>query len=202
MTQPDLSSTALLDDAIGRRLLSERVIVLGREVDDALANRIVAQLLLLAAEDEDADITLYINSPGGSVLAGLAVYDTMQSILPDVRTVGMGLAASMGQFLLTAGAPGKRFVLPHTDVLLHQPHGGLGGTQSDVVIRARAMGHFKRRIAELTAEHTGQTVEQITADADRDRWFTARQAVDYGLVDQVLPPGNTRVAGADGDSAR
>ena len=201
MTQPDLSSTALLDDAIGRRLLGERVIVLGREVDDALANRIVAQLLLLAAEDEDADITLYINSPGGSVLAGLAIYDTMQSIIPDVRTVGMGLAASMGQFLLTAGAAGKRFVLPHTDVLLHQPHGGLGGTQSDVVIRARAMGHFKRRIAELTAEHTGQTVEQITADADRDRWFTATQAVDYGLVDQVLPPGNTRVAGADGNSA-
>ena len=201
MTQPDISSTALLDDAIGRRLLSERVIVLGREVDDALANRIVAQLLLLAAEDEDADITLYINSPGGSVLAGLAIYDTMQSIIPDVRTIGMGLAASMGQFLLTAGAAGKRFVLPHTDVLLHQPHGGLGGTQSDVVIRARAMGHFKRRIAELTAEHTGQTVEQITADADRDRWFTATQAVDYGLVDQVLPPGNTRVAGADGNSA-
>jgi ATP-dependent Clp protease protease subunit len=186
MIQLDHSTTALLDDAIGRRLLSERIIVLGQEVDDAVANRMVAQLLLLAAEDEDADITLYINSPGGSVLAGMAIYDTMQSVIPDVRTVGMGMAASMGQFLLTAGAPGKRFVLPNTDVLLHQPHGGLGGTQSDMVIRAKAMGHLKRRIAELTAAHTGQTVEQITADFDRDRWFTAAQAVDYGLVDAVL----------------
>jgi ATP-dependent Clp protease, protease subunit len=180
------SSGPTLDDAIFDRLLHERIIVLGQEVDDAVANRIIGQLLLLAAEDPARDITLYVNSPGGSVSAGLAIYDTMATIEPDVGTVATGLAASMGQFLLTGGAPGKRLALPHAEILMHQPSSGIGGSESDIVIRADMLHRLKRQIAEITAEHSGQTVEQIAADFDRDRWFSPTEAVRYGLIDRVL----------------
>ena len=189
MTTP----TATLDDSVFERLLGERIVVLGKEIDDPLANRVISQLLLLAAEDPAADITLYINSPGGSVTAGMAVFDTMLTIEPDVSTVAIGLAASMGQFLLTAGAPGKRLVLPRARVMMHQPSGGAGGSTSDIVIRAEMLTRLKREIAEITAARTGQSVARIEADFDRDRWFTAQQAVDYGLVDRVLP-GRPRLA--------
>ncbi|GAA1169467.1 ATP-dependent Clp protease proteolytic subunit [Pseudonocardia alaniniphila] len=175
-----------LDDSVYDRLLHERIVLLRGEIDDAVATRVVAQLLLLAAEDPTEDITLYINSPGGSVFAGLAVYDTMHAIEPDVSTVATGMAASMGQFLLTAGAPGKRLALPHADVMMHQPSGGAGGTESDIVIRAGMLTVLKRRIAELTARHSGQPLERVEADFDRDRWFTAREAADYGLIDRVI----------------
>ncbi|WP_433299579.1 ClpP family protease [Pseudonocardia sp. CA-142604] len=172
-------------DPVLDRLLEERIVFLGREVDDEVANRISAQLLLLSAQDPDRDITLYINSPGGSVTAGMAIYDTMQLITPDVATWAVGFAASMGQFLLSAGTPGKRFALPHARILMHQPSAGVGGNATDVAIRAGVFGQMKREIAELTARHTGQSVETITADADRDRWFTAQEARDYGIVDHV-----------------
>ena len=175
-----------LDDSVYDRLLQERIVLLRGEIDDAVATRVVAQLLLLAAEDPTEDITLYINSPGGSVFAGLAVYDTMHAIEPDVSTVATGMAASMGQFLLTAGAPGKRLALPHADVMMHQPSGGAGGTESDIVIRAGMLTVLKRRIAELTARHSGQPLERVEADFDRDRWFTAREAAAYGLIDRVI----------------
>ncbi len=186
MTAPAPSPTTVPTDPVFDRLLAQRVIVLGAEIDDELANRVVGQLLLLAAEDRRRDITLYVNSPGGSVTAGFAIHDAMQLVEPDVATVAIGLAASMGQFLLTAGAPGKRSVLPHAEVMMHQPHGGLGGSASDVVIRAGMLGRLKRRIAEITAERSGRDVEQVTADADRDRWFSAQEAVDYGLADRIL----------------
>jgi ATP-dependent Clp protease, protease subunit len=182
---PNTSITGL-DDAVFDRLLSERIIVLGQEVDDAVANRIIAQLLLLAAEDPVTDVTLYINSPGGSLSAGLAIYDTMTAIAPDVATVATGLAASMGQILLTGGTPGKRAALAHAEIMMHQPSGGVGGVQSDIRIRAGMLTRLKRQIIELTAEHTGQPVERVAADAERDRWFTPAQAVEYGLVDRVL----------------
>jgi ATP-dependent Clp protease protease subunit len=175
-----------LDDSVYDRLLQERIVLLRGEIDDAVATRVVAQLLLLAAEDPTEDITLYINSPGGSVFAGLAVYDTMHAIEPDVSTVATGMAASMGQFLLTAGAPGKRLALPHADVMMHQPSGGAGGTESDIVIRAGMLTVLKSRIAELTARHSGQPLERVEADFDRDRWFTAREAAAYGLIDRVI----------------
>jgi ATP-dependent Clp protease protease subunit len=168
------------------KLLEERIVFLGREVDDEVANRISAQLLLLAAQDPARDITMYINSPGGSVTAGMAIYDTMRLIRPDVATWAVGFAASMGQFLLTAGAPGKRHALPHARVLMHQPSAGIGGQATDIAIRAGVYGQMKREIAEITARHTGQTVETITADSDRDRWFTATEAQAYGLVDHVV----------------
>lgn len=180
-------ATETLDDAVTERLLRERIVLLGSEVDDDVANRITGQLLLLTAEDPHADITFYINSPGGSVFAGLAIYDTMQNIEPDVSTWAMGFAASMGQFLLSSGAPGKRYALPNASILMHQPSGGAGGSASDIVIRARALARMKHRVAELTAEQTGQTVQRITADADRDRWFTATEALEYGFVDHVVP---------------
>jgi ATP-dependent Clp protease protease subunit len=186
MTASAPTPPASLSDSVFDRLLGQRIVVLGAEIDDALANRVVAQLLLLAAEDPVRDITLYINSPGGSVTAGFAVHDAMEFVEPDVATVAVGLAASMGQFLLTSGAPGKRSVLPHAEVMMHQPHGGLGGTASDIVIRAGMLGRLKRRIAEITAERSGRDVEQVTADADRDRWFSAAEAVDYGLADRIL----------------
>jgi ATP-dependent Clp protease, protease subunit len=173
-------------DPVLDRLLEERIVFLGREVDDEIANRISAQLLLLAAQDPDRDITMYINSPGGSVTAGMAIYDTMRLIRPDVATWAVGFAASMGQFLLTAGTPGKRYALPHSRVLMHQPSAGIGGRATDVAIRAGVYGQMKREIAEITARHTGQTVETITADSDRDRWFTATEAQAYGLVDHVV----------------
>ena len=178
-------AVAGLDDQIYNRLLKERIIFLGSEVRDDNANAICAQLLLLAAEDPEKDIWLYINSPGGSVTAGMAIFDTMQWIPNDVATVAMGLAASMGQFLLSAGEPGKRYATPHARVMMHQPSGGIGGTASDIKIQAEQMLHIKKQMAELIADHTGQSVEQITKDSDRDRWFTATEAKDYGFVDHV-----------------
>ena len=175
-----------LGDSVYQRLLKERIIWLGGEVRDDNANAICAQLLLLAAEDPDRDIYLYINSPGGSVTAGMAIYDTMQYIKPDVVTVGMGLAASMGQFLLTAGAPGKRYITPHTRVLLHQPLGGAGGSATEIRINADLILGMKKELAAITASRTGKTVEQVEADGDRDHWFTAREALEYGFVDRVI----------------
>ena len=175
-----------LGDSVYQRLLKERIIWLGGEVRDENANAICAQLLLLAAEDPDRDIYLYINSPGGSVTAGMAIYDTMQYIKPDVVTVGMGLAASMGQFLLTAGAPGKRYITPHTRVLLHQPLGGAGGSATEIRINADLILGMKKELAAITASRTGKTVEQVEADGDRDPWFTAQEALEYGFVDRVI----------------
>ena len=175
-----------LGDSVYQRLLKERIIWLGGEVRDDNANAICAQLLLLAAEDPDRDIYLYINSPGGSVTAGMAIYDTMQYIKPDVVTVGMGLAASMGQFLLTAGAPGKRYITPHTRVLLHQPLGGAGGSATEIRINADLILGMKKELAAITASRTGKTVEQVEADGDRDHWFSAAEALEYGFVDRVI----------------
>jgi ATP-dependent Clp protease, protease subunit len=175
-----------LDDHIYQRLLKERIVFLGSEVREQNANAICAQLLLLSAEDPDADIFLHINSPGGSVDAGMAIYDTMNYIPNDVATVGMGLAASMGQFLLCAGAKGKRYALPHARIMMHQPSSGMGGSASDIKIQAQQSLHIKKILLELISEHTGQELEQVIADADRDRWFTAQQALEYGLVDQVI----------------
>ena len=186
-----------LDDQVYNRLLRERIIFLGSVVEDRNANAICAQLLLLAADDPDRDIWLYINSPGGSVSAGMAIYDTMQYIKNDVATVAMGLAASMGQFLLCAGAPGKRYATPHARVMMHQPSGGLGGTASDIKIQAEQMLYTKRKMAELIADHTGQSIEQIERDSDRDRWFTAEEARDYGMVDAVAQSAG-QVAGSGG----
>ena len=175
-----------LDDHIYNRLLKERIIFLGSDVRDDNANAICAQMLLLAAEDPTKDIWLYINSPGGSVTAGMAIFDTMQWIPNDVATVAMGMAASIGQFLLSAGTQGKRYATPHARVMMHQPSGGIGGTASDIKIQAEQLLHIKKQMAELIAEHTGQSVEQIEKDSDRDRWFTAAEAKDYGFVDHVF----------------
>ena len=175
-----------LDEHIYQRLLKERIVFLGSEVRDANANAICAQLLLLNADDPNRDIFLYINSPGGSVDSGMAIYDTMQFISNDVATVAMGLAASMGQFLLCAGAAGKRYALPHSRIMMHQPSGGLGGTPSDIKIQAEQSLHIKKQMFGLISVHTGQSIEQIEADADRDRWFTAEQARDYGFIDNVV----------------
>jgi ATP-dependent Clp protease, protease subunit len=182
------SSTAglSLTDSVYERLLQERIVVLGSEVNDDVANRITAQLLLLSAEDSESDIRFYINSPGGSVTAGFAIYDTMQLIEPDVATYAMGLAASMGQFLLSSGTPGKRYSLPHARILMHQPSAGVGGTASDIAIQAEVFGKWKQELARITADQTGQSVEQIIRDGDRDRWFTAEEARVYGFVDHVL----------------
>ena len=168
------------------RLLGERIILLGAEVKDDNANEICSALLLLAAQSPVKDISLYINSPGGSVSAGMAIYDTMQFVSCDVSTVAMGLAGSMGQFLLSAGTRGKRYALPHARIMMHQPSGGMGGSATDIRIQAEQIMLMKRQLAELTAEHTGQSVEQIEADSDRDRWFTAEQAREYGLIDRVM----------------
>ena len=175
-----------LDDQIYNRLLKERIIFLGSDVRDDNANAICAQLLLLAAEDPEKDIWLYINSPGGSVTAGMAIFDTMQWVPNHVCTVAMGLAASMGQFLLSAGAKGKRYATPHARIMMHQPLGGIQGTASDVKTQAEQLLHIKKQMAELIAEHTGQPVEKISADSDRDRWFTAAEAKEYGFVDHVF----------------
>jgi len=171
---------------IYKRLLKERIIWLGDEVSQENANAICAQMLLLAAEDPDSDIYLYINSPGGSVTAGMAIYDTMQYVKPDVVTVAMGMAASMGQFLLTAGTKGKRFATPHARILMHQPLGGVQGTASEVRINADLILAMKRELAQITAERTGHTLEEITRDADRDHWFTAQEALEYGFIDAVV----------------
>jgi len=171
---------------IYQRLLRERIVFLGTQVDDTSANLICAQLLLLAAEDPQRDISLYINSPGGSVTAGLAIYDTMQFVPCDVSTVCMGLAASMGQFLLCAGTPGKRFSLPHSRILMHQPSGQAQGQAADIAIQAEQIIYLKKMMAERISFHTGQPLERIEADSDRDRWFTAQEALDYGFIDRVI----------------
>jgi len=175
-----------LDDQVYQRLLRERIIFLGSVVEDSMANAISAQLLLLAAEDPEKDIFLYINSPGGSISAGMAIYDTMQYIKNDVATVAMGLAASLGLFLLCSGAAGKRYALPHARIMMHQPSGGIGGTASDIKIQAEQMSFTKKKMAELIAHHTGQKAETIEADSDRDRWFNAEEAKEYGFVDHVV----------------
>jgi ATP-dependent Clp protease protease subunit len=184
MRSPSAGMT--LNDSVYDRLLRERIIFLGQPVDDTIANQICAQLLLLAAEDPDRDIALYINSPGGSVTAGMAIFDTMTFVDCDIATYAMGLAASMGQFLLSAGSPGKRYALPHARILMHQPSAGIGGTASDIAIQAEQFKLTKVEMAELISAHTGQPVEQIQADSERDRWFTAQQALDYGFVDHVV----------------
>ena len=183
---PQPGNSATFDDSVYQRLLRERIIFLGSAVEDSIANALSAQMLLLAAEDPERDIYLYINSPGGSVSAGMAIYDTMQFVECDVATVAMGLAASMGQFLLAAGTKGKRYGLPHARIMMHQPSGGLGGTASDIKIQAEQMLYTKKKLAELIAMHTGQTVDQIELDSDRDRWFTAEDAKEYGFIDHVV----------------
>ena len=185
MTQ-QAPATGSLDDQLTARLMHQRILVLGQQVDDPIANRLCAELLLLSAEDPHRDISLYINSPGGSVSAGLAIYDTMRLIPNDVSTLAMGLAASMGQFLLSAGTPGKRYALPNSRILMHQGSAGIGGTAIDIEIQAENLEHMKNVMTGLTAEHTGQTREQIERDSLRDRWFTAEEAREYGFVDQVI----------------
>jgi ATP-dependent Clp protease, protease subunit len=175
-----------LDDSVYSRLLKERIIFLGSDVNTQVANRICAQLLLLSAEDPERDITLYINSPGGSVYDGMAIYDTMQYVPNDVSTIALGMAASMGQMLLCAGAAGKRSALKHARIMMHQASGGIGGTAADIAIQAEQMIHTKRLLIELIAQHTGQSAEQVELDSDRDRWFTAEQAQDYGFIDHVI----------------
>jgi len=189
-----------LNDSIFNRLLRERIIWLGSEVRDENANAICAQMMLLAAENSTEDIYLYINTPGGSITAGMAIYDTMQYISPDVATVAMGMAASMGQFLLSSGAKGKRYATPHARVLMHQPSGGIYGTTTDVRIGAELIMHMKKVLAELTAEQTGKSLEQVTKDADRDRWFTAEEALEYGFIDKVITQA-TEAVGAKGGKA-
>jgi ATP-dependent Clp protease protease subunit len=174
-----------MPNSVFDRLLKDRIIWLGSEVRDENANEIAAKLLLLAAEDSEKDIFLYINSPGGSITAGMAIYDTMQFVPNDIVTVGIGMAASMGQLLLTAGSKGKRYITPNARVLLHQPHGGFGGTSSDIQTQAQLITDMKHRLAEITAAQTGKTVEQVNADGDRDRWFNAEEALAYGFVDHI-----------------
>ena len=176
----------ILQDQLFQRLLAERIVFIGQEVDDSLANRVCSQLLLLSAEDGRRDIQIYINSPGGVVDAGMAIYDIMQYLPNDIATVALGLAASMGQSLLCAGTPGKRYALRHARVMMHQPSGGIGGTASDIRIQAEQSLYLKRVLAERSAFHTGQPLERIEADADRDRWFTAEEAKTYGFVDHVI----------------
>ncbi|WP_337061979.1 ClpP family protease [Kineococcus sp. G2] len=180
------TTTGPFDDQLSQRLLFQRIVVLGQEVDDAVANRVCAQLLLLAADDPKSDVALYINSPGGSISAGLAIYDTMRLVPNDVATLVMGMAASMGQFLLGAGTPGKRFALPHARVMMHQPSGGIGGTAADIAIQAENLAHTKATMQRLIAEHTGQDVATVERDSQRDRWFTAEEAREYGIVDRVV----------------
>lgn len=173
-------------DPIFNRLLKDRIIWLGSEVKDENANVICAQMLMLAAEDPKKDIWLYINSPGGSITAGMAIYDTMQLIEPDVATIAVGMAASMGQFLLSSGTPGKRYITSHARVLMHQPSGGVGGTATDVRINAELIMDMKKTLSELTAKQTGHTIEEIYRDNEYDHWFTAKQALEYGFVDKIV----------------
>jgi len=175
-----------LDDSIYNRLLKERIIFLGSEVNTQVANRICAQLLLLSAEDPERDITIFINSPGGSVYDGMAIYDAMQFVPNDVSTVALGMAASMGQMLLCAGTRGKRYALKHARIMMHQASGGIGGTAADIAIQAEQMIYTKRLLIELISQHTGQSIEQIELDSDRDRWFTAEEAQGYGFIDHVV----------------
>jgi ATP-dependent Clp protease protease subunit len=177
-------------DLLFQRLLRHRIIFLGQQVDDDIANRICAEMLLLSAEDAKRDITVYINSPGGSVYAGLAIYDVMQFVPNDVATYAMGMAASMGQFLLTAGAKGKRYAMENSTILMHQPSGGIGGTATDIRIQAEQMRYVKKTLSELTARHTGQPLAKVLADADRDHWYTAKEAEEYGFIDHVVRSAN------------
>ncbi|GAA3727834.1 ATP-dependent Clp protease protease subunit [Spinactinospora alkalitolerans] len=190
--------TAPFDDQIASRLLHGRVVVLGAQVDDAIANRVCAQLMLLAEEDPKRDITLCVNSPGGAVHAGMAIYDTMRFIPNDVATLAMGFAASMGQFLLCSGTAGKRYSLPNARIMMHQPSGGLGGTAADISIQAENLAYTKETMQRLIAEHTGQRLETVAEDQRRDRWFTAEQAKEYGFVDRVVHS----AADLGGDAAR
>lgn len=190
MTTANIPKAEIGNQSIGfdiyQQLLNERIVFLGQEVDDKIANSIAAQMLFLAGQDQDKDIWLYINSPGGSVTAGMAIYDTMQFVKPEVATVCLGLGASMGQFLLTAGAKGKRYALPHARILMHQPSAGVQGQATDIAIQAENLIKIKREMAQITADHSGQSVETITKDSDRDRWFTADEAKEYGLLDLVI----------------
>jgi ATP-dependent Clp protease protease subunit len=179
-------SVGTLDDQLASRLLFQRIIVLGAEVDDPVANRLCAQLLLLSAEDPRGDISLYINSPGGSVSAGFAIYDTMRLIPNDVSTLAMGLAGSMAQFLLSAGTPGKRYALPHAQILMHQGSAGFGGTAADVEIYAAQLERLGSTLIRIISEHTGQSIETVERDSRRDRWFDAEEALEYGLIDHIL----------------
>lgn len=183
---------------IYQRLLKERIVFIGSAIDQGTANMVCAQLILLEAEDSEKDISIYINSPGGSVTDGLAIYDTMQYVRPDVATICVGLAASMGQFLLCAGAPGKRFALPHSRILMHQPSGSMQGQVADIAIQAEQIVYLKKMMAERIAFHTGQPVERIEADSDRDRWFTAEEACEYGFIDQVIDRSKTAEMTPDG----
>jgi ATP-dependent Clp protease, protease subunit len=187
--------TDLASADVFQRLLKERIIFLGSAIDETVANQVCAQLVLLAAEDSERDIALYVNSPGGSVTDGLAIYDTMQYVSCDVSTICVGLAASMGQFLLCAGTPNKRFALPHSRILMHQPSGQMQGQASDIAIQAEQIVYLKRMMAERIAFHTGQPIERIEADSDRDRWFTAEEAKDYGFIDRVIEHSATQPAG-------
>jgi ATP-dependent Clp protease protease subunit len=191
MTSPLLLPTAETPSGtfgfdIFQQLLKQRIVFLGQQVDDNIANALAAQILYLAGQDDSKDIWLYINSPGGSVTAGMAIYDTMQFVKPDVATVCLGLGASMGQFLLTAGAPGKRYALPHARILMHQPSAGVQGQAADIAIQAENLINIKKEMAQLIADHSGQTVEQVIEDSDRDKWFTALEAQEYGLLDHVI----------------
>ena len=185
VAQASPASMGGLDEQVYSRLLRERIIFLAGQVEDNMANAICAQILLLAAEDTEKDIYLYINSPGGSITAGMAIYDTMQFVKNDVATVAMGMAASMGQFILTAGAPGKRYATPNARILMHQPLGGIGGTATDIRIQAEQMAITKQTMSELNAKHTGQPLEKIIADSDRDNWFNAKDALAYGFIDHI-----------------
>ncbi|OII05319.1 ATP-dependent Clp protease proteolytic subunit [Curtobacterium sp. MCBA15_008] len=191
---------ATLNPSVFDRLLRDRIVWLGSEVRDDNSNEIAAKLLMLAAEDPEKDIYLYINSPGGSITAGMAIYDTMQFVPNDIVTVGIGLAASMGQFLLSSGTPGKRYITPNARVLLHQPSGGFGGTAADIQTQAKVILDMKQRMAELTAEQTGKSIEQVLKDNDRDNWFTAQEALEYGFVDH-LRASSTEVIGGGGTVA-
>ncbi len=190
MTSPGLPQAEIAGSGFGfdiyQELLKSRIVFLGQTVDDKIANSLCAQMLYLASQDPDEDIWLYINSPGGSVTAGMALYDTMHFVKPEIATVCLGLGASMGQFLLTAGSAGKRYALPHSRVLMHQPSAGVQGQAADIAIQAENLVKIKKEMAELIAEHSGQPVEQIVADSDRDRWFSAEEAREYGLLDHVI----------------
>lgn len=190
MTSPAIPTAEIPSTGFGfdiyQQLLKQRIVFLGQQVDDTIANSLAAQILYLAGQDPDKDIWLYINSPGGSVTAGMAIYDTMQFVKPDIATVCLGLGASMGQFLLTAGAAGKRYALPHARVLMHQPSAGVQGQAVDIAIQAENLIKIKQEMAELIAEHSGQTADKINEDSDRDRWFSADEAKDYGLLDHVI----------------
>jgi len=190
------SGSGLGDPAseIYRQLLKERIVFLGTQVDQTSANLICAQLLLLEAEDTSRDIFLYVNSPGGSVTDGLAIYDTMQYVTCDISTICLGLAASMGQFLLCAGSPGKRYALPHSRILMHQPSGQMQGQAADIAIQAEQIIYLKRMMAERISFHTGQPIERIEADSDRDRWFTAEEALEYGFIDKVIDRSTLKVS--------